>query len=153
MLTVEVISEDPDGLGRKPASLVWNAAALDLDRQQGQGCTPGYWKNVRKHGDSWVPTGLDPDDDFDTTFGVDYYMPDITLLTALSAEDKPGEEGNNGGLNKCARHGTAGLLNALHPGIDYPLSPAEVVAAVQSLDCGMLAFFNELSEECPAQDY
>ena len=46
-----------------------------------------------------------------------------------------------------ARHGTAALLNVLHPDVGYPLSEAEVIAAVQAMDADELAFFNELG--CP----
>jgi hypothetical protein len=45
-----------------------------------------------------------------------------------------------------ARHGTAALLNALHPDVNYPLSPAEVIAAVQSGNVDQLIEFNELGQ-------
>ena len=47
------------------------------------GCTPGYWKNWKKHGDEWLAAGVDPGADFDATFGVDYFDPDITLYEAV----------------------------------------------------------------------
>lgn len=99
----------------------------------GEGCTPGYWKN---HLEDWPPTGLSPADDFDTTFGVDLFSPDITLQQAVNAK--------GGGVKKLARHGTAALLSALHPDVDYPLTPAEVIAAVQAGDANTLVAFNEL---------
>ena len=57
-----------------------------------------------------------------------------------------------GGIRKVARHGTAALLNATHPAVDYPLSVAEVIAAVQDGDVKDIADFNELSSACPAED-
>ncbi len=102
----------------------------------GEGCTPGYWKN---HLDAWGPTGLSPGDDFDTTFGVDLFDPDITLEEAVNAK--------GGGVKKLARHGTAALLGAAHPGVAYPFTVAEVIAAVQAGDAGALAKANELG--CP----
>lgn len=99
----------------------------------GEGCTPGYWRN---HLDDWPPTGLSPTDDFDTTFGVDLFSSDIDLGEAVDAK--------GGGAGKIARHGTAGLLSALHPDVDYPLSAAEVIAAVQSGDIDAVVTANEL---------
>jgi hypothetical protein len=84
-------------------------------------CSPGFWKN---HPELWV--GYDPADDFDTTFGVDYFNPDITLMQGVSA--------TGGGLNKVARFGVANLLNATHPGLDFALTLEQVVAMVQAGD-------------------
>ncbi len=101
-----------------------------------EGCTPGYWKN---HHDAWPPTGYSTGDDFDTTFGVDLFDPDITLGEAIRA--KGGKE------NRLARHGTAALLSAAHPDVGYPLSVAEVIAFVQAGDADVLEANNELG--CP----
>lgn len=102
------------------------------DQDGGEGCTPGYWRN---HLDAWGPTGLNPGDDFDATFGVDLFDPDITLEQAIKAR--------GGHENRLARHGTAALLSALHPDVDYGLSVAEVIALVQAGDADTLEQFNE----------
>ena len=52
-----------------------------------------------------------------------------------------------GDLNRLARHGASGLLNAAHPDVDYPLTLAEVIAAVQAGDADLLEWANELG--CP----
>jgi hypothetical protein len=91
-----------------------------------QGCTPGYWRN---HTDRWA--GVAPDDDFDTTFDVDAFAPNITLYQAVGL--------GGGGVNALARHGTAALLNA-HGGVpnsdgttvNYPYTPAQVITLVQA---------------------
>lgn len=101
-----------------------------------EGCTPGYWKN---HLSAWAGTGFSPDDDFDTTFGVDLFNPDITLNEAVRA--KGGQE------NRLARHGTAALLSAAHAGVAYPYTVAEVIALVQAGDADALEQANELG--CP----
>lgn len=103
---------------------------------QGQGCTPGYWKN---HLSAWSATGFAPGDDFDTTFGVDLFDPDITLEEGVNA--KGGHE------NRLARHGTAALLSASHPDVSYDLTVAEVMAAVQAGDADLLEASNE--QFCP----
>lgn len=102
----------------------------------GEGCTPGFWKN---HLDLWPATGFSTDDDFDTVFGTNLFDPDITLGEAIEAR--------GGGINKLARHGTAALLSAAHPDVDYPLTVSDVISAVQAGDSDVLANANELG--CP----
>jgi hypothetical protein len=101
--------------------------------QDGGGCTPGYWRN---HYEDWASTGYSPSDDFDTVFGVDYFSPDISLAEAIWL--------GGGGVRKLARHGTAALLNAAHPSVDYPLTVAEVIALVQAGELGDVVAYNEL---------
>ena len=86
----------------------------------GQGCTPGFWKNSTG---SW-PAAYKPGDDFDATFGVNFFNPNISLLTALNT--------GGGGKNALARHAVAALLNSVHSGVDYALSSAEVIAVVRA---------------------
>jgi hypothetical protein len=101
-------------------------------------CDPAEMKNgkcPKGNWDAWPPTGFSPGDDFDTTFGVDLFDPDITLGEAVML--------GGGGDNKLARHGTAALLNSAHPGVDYELSMAEVIVAVQNGDSELLVGYNE----------
>lgn len=83
-----------------------------------EGCTPGYWKN---HLATWGPTGLNPSDSWNATFGVSGYDPDVTLLEAL---DPPTE------LQTFGAHAVAALLNALHPDSDFGLSADTVKTLV-----------------------
>jgi hypothetical protein len=90
-----------------------------------EGCTPGYWRN---HGDRWA--GISPDADFDATFGVDFFSPDITLGAAIKIL--------GGEVNALARHATAALLNSYGGvpnadgiSVDYPYTTAEVIQMVQ----------------------
>lgn len=85
-----------------------------------EGCTPGYWKN---HLRAWGPTGFKPTDDFDTVFGVNAFNPDLNLMQAVNL--------GGGGLKALARHAVAALLNASHPDVESPMTPSEVIAAVQ----------------------
>ena len=135
-ITVQVLSQS-DGSGNLPASLLWIGAALELPVPEdggGEGCTPGFWKQPA-HLSEW-PSQLAPDDDFDDTFGVDYFTPNITLHDAVWAR--------GGGINELARHGTAALLNAYSSAVDYPLSADEVIAAVQAGNVSELVAYNEL---------
>lgn len=86
----------------------------------GEGCTPGFWKNSVG---SW-PAGYLPNADFDATFGVNGFNPNISLMTALGL--------GGGGKNALARHAVAALLNSASGGVDYPMSTADVIAQVRA---------------------
>ncbi len=117
-----------------PSVTATASATCYINEQGDEGCTPGYWKN---HLLDWVVYA--PDDDFDTVFGVNYFTPDITLEEALNL--------GGGGVYRLARHGTAALLNAANNDVNYPLTEAQVIAAVQAGDSDLLAEYNELG--CP----
>ena len=84
----------------------------------GEGCTPGYWKQAQ-HFDSWV--GYSPADLFSDVFSVG---PATSLGDALDL--------GGGGENALIRHAVAALLNAANSGVSYAYSEAEVIAMVQS---------------------
>jgi hypothetical protein len=85
--------------------------------------------------------GYSPDDDFDTTFGVDNYRRDITLMQAALV--RPGHR------NRVARFGVAALLNATHPDIDFALSPEEVMELVRDGDLQALRDLVAKDHFCP----
>jgi hypothetical protein len=97
----------------------------------GEGCTPGYWKNHagtyswsnggQKKPSAWM--GYSPLDGFDATFGVTSSFGG-TLIDALVR--------GGGGEIALGRHAVAALLNAAHSGVDYDLTAAEVISAVQA---------------------
>lgn len=125
-----------DGMG--PVGVQDTMIEVQVPGQRGcEGLTPGYWKN---HTWAWAATGLSPCDDFDATFGVNYFSPNITLLQAAGK--------GGGGVCKIARHGTAALLNALHPEVDYPYTPGEVIGMVQAGNIEPLVDANELGCAC-----
>jgi hypothetical protein len=129
--TTFLIHEFRDGQWSTSYTQKWHVTCIPAD-----GCSPGYWK---KHLDDWPPTGYSPGDDFDDTFDVGYFDPDITLDDAVNL--------GGGGVKKVARHGTAALLNAAHPVLDYPFTVAEVIAFVKDQDVDILAKANELGCE------
>jgi hypothetical protein len=99
--------------------------------QGGEGCTPGYWKNHagpdsfsnggKKKPSSWEV--YDPNDFFDATFGVvSSFGNTSTLIQALIR--------GGGGENALGRHAVAALLNSVHSGVSYDLSPAGVIGVV-----------------------
>lgn len=82
-----------------------------------QGCTPGFWRQPH-HFDQWV--GYAPGDSYASVFGVDRSG---SLLDNVTAR--------GGGENALARHSVAALLNASSPDVEYNLTVAQVIAAVQ----------------------
>lgn len=104
----------------------------------GEGCTPGFWRN---HLGDWAATGYSTGNDFDATFGVDLFNPNITLGQAVVL--------GGGGVNVLARHGVAALLSAAHPQVDYPYSVAQVIAFVQAGNVAPLVAANELGCTIP----
>jgi hypothetical protein len=87
------------------------------EEEDGEGCTPGYWKQ-EQHFDSWM--GYAPTDYYDDVFGVG---PHITLLAAL--------ESGGGGQDALLRHSVAALLNSAGD-VAYGMSDAQIIAAVQA---------------------
>ena len=136
---IAIILYSGDG-GISPEGFQETIIELRLPEAPGgsEACTPGYW---RTHFDRW-PDGYSPDDDFDATFGTDYFDPDITLGDAIWA--RGGQE------NRLARHGTAALLNAASMGVEYPYTVAEVIEMVRAGDSDTLADTND-ELECPLE--
>lgn len=95
----------------------------------GQGCTPGYWKN---HTDSWPATGYSPGQKVQSVFAKASLYPGLgsdTLHAALSFKGGSTLEGAAGNL---LRASVAALLDASHPGVDYPRTPASVISDVDA---------------------
>jgi hypothetical protein len=82
----------------------------------GEGCTPGYWKQ-RHHFGSWAAP-YTPSTQFSAVFANAF--PGKTLLQVLQQ--------GGGGLIALGRHTVAALLNAASSGVDFDLTPADVVA-------------------------
>jgi hypothetical protein len=97
---------------------------------RGEGCTPGYWKQPQ-HFDSWTPTGFTTGQTLESVFDVpdSLGMDNVTLVAALEGGGGPGLTGAARILFRAA---VAALLNSAHPGVDYPLTTAQVIAAVNA---------------------
>ncbi len=111
------------------------------------GCTPGYWKN---HLETWVPTGIDPDEPLGDHFDVSEDFEEITLLEALSFK---GGKGVEGAIRILLRAAVAGLLNMEFlygdPDMHYPMY--DLISRVNSaLDSGnrdtMLSLKDEIDQ-------
>jgi hypothetical protein len=94
-----------------------------------EGCTPGFWKQPQ-HLDAWV--GYGPTDTLGDVFiltGDFADLADVTLLDALSFE---GGSTLSDAAEVLLRQAVAALLNAASPEVDYPLTEAEIIAAVNA---------------------
>lgn len=89
--------------------------------QGGEGCTPGYWKQPH-HFDSW-PAPYLPGTPFSSVF--ENAFPGKTLLQVVST--------GGGGLIALGRHTVAALLNAASSGVDYDMTPADVISAFNAV--------------------
>ena len=105
------------------------------DGNQGsEGNTPGFWKNnADMHGASAWPHDADgvliydPADTLESLFDVPDALgyDDLPLVDALDL--------NGGQANALLRHAVAAVLNATHPDVAYPLTAAEIIAAVNDV--------------------
>jgi hypothetical protein len=148
-------------MGTATVDRVTGSAAIDnikvCTRQEElgeEGCTPGFWKN---HPARWAATGFSQGQTLESVFNVPdaFGVDNATLLAALSFSGGPA-------LADAARlllhHAVAALLNASHPGVDYPRTAASIISDVNAaLASGsrstMLALKNALDRDnnsgCP----
>ena len=93
-----------------------------------EGCTPGYWKAIQ-HWDSWV--GYTPNQTLESVFDVPNSLgyDNTTLVQAL---EFGGGSGISGGARILLRAAVAALLNSSSPDVDYTLTTAQVIAAVNA---------------------
>jgi hypothetical protein len=135
-MTVQALSggPNPGGGTAVDASFSWNAAAVSIPGVSvppppgGKGCTPGYWKN---HRDSWPATGYSRNQALSTVFSASGLgtLASTTLLEAL---------GFGGGSTLTAkkqillRAAVASLLNSAHAGVDFGMTTAQVINAVNA---------------------
>ncbi len=94
-----------------------------------QGCTPGYWKN---HTDSWPPTGYSSGQTVGSVFAQAATYPSLSAATLLQALAFGGGSGVSGAAEILLRAAVAALLNASHPSVDYPRTPAGVISDVNA---------------------
>ena len=103
-----------------------------------EACSQGYWKN---HFNRWAPSGHAPSDSFVDTFGItdlssteipESFNVAITLGEAITS--------TGGDFNQALLQGTAALLNAAHPTVDFPLTETEVKSIMQAAFAGLITF-------------
>jgi hypothetical protein len=96
---------------------------------QGQGCSPGYWKN---HPSSWPPTGYSTGQTVSSVFHEATRFPSRGSATLLQALSFQGGSDLDGAAQTLLRAGVAALLNAADSQIQYPRQPQAVISAVNT---------------------
>jgi hypothetical protein len=114
-----------------------------------EGLTPGFWKTHSEYGPApskgWAATGYDPDDSYESIFGVNVASGDVTLLQALGS--------NGGGVNALMRHSAAALLNAANPNINYAYSESQVISMTNAaINSGYASQIEQLKNEFDFQN-
>ena len=154
------VTEFPDGSVRVtatgPALIMGTATASDdcgnasspfrftVTAEKGfEACSQGFWKN---HYERWGPTGFSPGDLFLDAFQItDLSSSEIpgdfsTSITLREAINKTG-----GSFSQLLLQGTAALLSAAHPSVDFPVTLSEVRAIMQATFAGDLAMSDALA--------
>lgn len=108
--------------------LFFNADAPPPPPPGGEGCTPGFWKNL-KHFDRW--TGYTPGQTIASVFSNAslHGLGGATLHQGLSFQ---GGSTLAGAAEILLRASIAAVLNSASPDVDYAMTTAQIVSAVQS---------------------
>jgi len=142
-ITAQLFSENLGILcpNANPASMVWLASALTLevpeDVGEGEGCTPGYWRQPH-HCDSYPEPYMCStrfDDVFDDAFG-------SATLKRVAA----GRAGGSNALRQLGKHTVAALLNAQSSDVSYPLTADEVIMMFNAAYPGTNAEYRALKD-------
>ncbi|MEM1582439.1 MAG: class I SAM-dependent methyltransferase [Candidatus Bathyarchaeia archaeon] len=99
----------------------------------GEGFTPGFWKNHLELWVTYTPSMLWTDvfkDPISIRIGKTV-ISNPTLRLAIMATGGINEK--KGVYDALARHAVAALLNAAHPDVDYPMTEAEIISAVNEV--------------------
>jgi Prealbumin-like fold domain len=91
-----------------------------------EGCSHGYWMN---HQAAWSPTGYASSQTVGSVFSGSEPLASSTLLDALKFK---GGSTVTEAKQILLRQAVAALLNAQHPGVSYPRTTAQVIAAVNA---------------------
>jgi hypothetical protein len=99
-----------------------------------EGCTPGYYKNLKKHLFAWTDAGYDPDQSVASVFGEAANAPYAALGAATLHEGLSFQGGDS--LEEKAeillRAAIAAVLNASNPNVSYAYTAAGVIADVNA---------------------
>lgn len=118
------------GTPRQSALVTFTNEVVSTPVETGtEGCTPGYWKN---HPASWAATSYTSGQTVGSVFAIPGGISSLASKTLLQSLDGGGGPGVLGAAKILLRAGTAALLNAGNPGVDYTMTTAEVITAVNA---------------------
>jgi hypothetical protein len=127
---IDVVAQAPDNTTVTDSDLNHH---LGVGARNAEGLTPGFWKTNAANNDAvaWPRNAMgtliyDPSDTLESIFDIPDALDfdDVTLVEAL----------NFGGAFEQAllRHAVAGLLNATHLNVAYPLTAPQLIQAVNA---------------------
>jgi len=103
-----------------------------------EACSQGFWRN---HFELWGLSGFSPQDSFLEAFQItDLSSPEIPADFDVNMTLGEAIDAHGGGFGQLLLHGTAALLNAAYPDMDYPLSVAAVREIMQRAFAGEITF-------------
>jgi len=110
-----------------------------LSAKQGkEACSQGFWKN---HPERWGPTGFSPNDLFVDAFMIaDLSSPEVPSSFDLQMDLFDASNLTGGSFDQALLQGTAALLNAAHPDVDFPTTVEAVRSAMQGAFAGTITF-------------
>jgi hypothetical protein len=94
-----------------------------------EGCTPGFWKN---HLSAWSSTAYAPSQQVGSVFVLPSALSSLSQNSLLTALQGGGGPGQLGAAKILLRAAVAGLLNASHTSVDYPVTTSDLIAQVNS---------------------
>jgi len=125
--TVQIFSEP---IGKNPDSLLWVMAALWVPLPVPTGCTADVWTGLPT--DAWILAGANPNQRVRDTFRESAPYGAVGTATLRSALRFRSGPDLLGAVKALVRAGTAALLNAGHPKIEYPLTQTQVITKVDT---------------------
>jgi hypothetical protein len=135
--TVQIFSEP---VGRNPDSLLWVMAALQVPLPVPTGCSEAVWSGLSA--EVWALAGSRPSQLVRDNFRESASYGAVGAATLLSSLRFRGGSDLLGAVKALVRAGTAALLNAGHPDIEYPLTRTQVITevdtALRSRDAGAI---------------
>jgi hypothetical protein len=140
VVSVQVAVTTSTGSTVKIAAKGWKVVCVPKKPEEPtvkNGCTPGFWGRIAEPADQalpdWATAGLSIDQSYEAVFGIDATLDPPGPAPVIANPTLGQAVGmNGGGENALARHAVAALLNAMHPGVSYPMDPAAVITAVQN---------------------
>lgn len=144
--TVQIFSEP---VAKNPDSLLWIAAALWLPLPVPSGCPAEVWSGLGR--DLWLQAGNRPEERVRDVFRESSPYGAVSTAMLSTAVRFRGGPGLLGAAKELVQAGTAALLNAGHPGVEYPLTRTQVIIKVDSAllshdPAAMLALARDLEE-------
>lgn len=125
--TVQIFSEP---VGQNPDSLLWEVAALWAPLPVPTGCSAAIWSGLSR--DAWLQGGDHPEERVRDVFKESAPYGPIGVAMLGTAIRFHGGPGLLGAAKELVQAGTAALLNAGHPRVEYPLTRTQVVIEVDA---------------------